>query len=606
MKAVIFTLAVVIVLEVVDAQNPRVTVNEGILVGKTVRFSEDTFINKTRDVDVFLGVPFADPPERFAPPLPKASWTGERNATEFSAACVQDPFEDVYSFTSEDCLYLNIYAPRQRQSGTPVMVWIHGGGFSGGTAMNYDYSGIPLVTVGDVIVVAINYRLNIFAQFSTEDDVAPGNYGMLDQVAALEWVYNNIEAFDGDKNNITIFGESAGSASVSFHLLSKLSRGFFNKAILQSGTAFSGWAFKHDPERERRLSRELGVAFGCDTSTSEVLVACLKLQEADELRVKANELYNFDGAYPVTLDGTFLEDTPANLYEKGDFAKVPLLAGFNKDEGTLTPFGLLPEYIGSPTPPVINRTAFDSFVNFFMSYANPVVGHDDDILVDSINQEYIDWTIADDPDADYFPSLVYLGTDIDFAAPTDLVIREHANAGGTVYKYFMTHEPTKSVFQYGDGYPSTPWLGAGHAEELMFVFGMPFIDELYNIRAHNMTAEENALSVKFMEFWTNFAKSGDPSRPSEDVPRGDGEDFWPLYTIPELSHKELSLELGVARAARARGCRFWNHYMPTLISFTSDMDETEKEWRESYDDWKDDMVEWQRVFEDYKDGTTCN
>ncbi|XP_071477534.1 acetylcholinesterase-like [Diadema antillarum] len=601
MKTFVLVLAVVTALEVVDAQNPRVTVNEGILVGKTVSFSEDTFINKTRDVDVFLGVPYAEPPERFDPPLPKASWTGERNATEFSAACVQDPYEGLYPVLSEDCLYLNIYASSERQPGTPVMVWIHGGGFSGGTAMAYDYYGVPLVTVGDVIVVAINYRLGIFAQFSTEDDVAPGNYGMLDQVAALEWIYDNIEAFGGNKDDITIFGESAGSASVSFHLLSKLSRGFFNKAILQSGTAFSTWAFKHDPEREMRLSRELGVAFGCDTSTSEVLVACLKLQDADELRMKANEVYNFGGLCPVTLDGTFLEDTPTNLYEMGDFAKIPLLAGFNKDEGTLVPFSFLPDYMGSPIPPVINRTAFDYLVNYFRSY-----GFNDDILGDSINQEYIDWTIADDPDADYFPSLVDLGTDIDFAAPTDYVIREHVTAGGTVYKYYMTHEPTKSILQYGEIYPSTPWLGAGHAEDLTFVFGMPFIDELYNIKAHNMTAEENALSVKFMEFWTNFAKSGDPSRPSEDVPRGDGEDFWPLYTIPELSHKEMSLELGVGRAARASGCHFWNQYMPSLISFTSDIDQDETEWRESYDDWKDDMVEWQRAFEDYKDGTTCN
>ncbi|XP_071497270.1 cholinesterase-like [Diadema antillarum] len=600
MKAIVFALAVVTVLEAVDAQNPRVTVNEGILVGKTVRFSEDTFINKTRDVDVFLGVPFADPPERFAPPQPKASWTGQRNATEFSAACVQDPSE-AYPVLSEDCLYLNIYASSQRQPGTPVMVWIHGGAFSSETAMGYEYSGIPLVTVGDVIVVAINYRLGVFAQFSTEDDVAPGNYGMLDQVAALEWIYNNIEAFDGNKDDITIFGESAGAACVSFHLLSKLSRGFFKKAILQSGNAVSPWAFTHDPERERRLSRELGDAFGCDTSTSEVLVACLKLQEADELRAKANEMYNLNGGYPVTLDGTFLEDTPMNLYEMGDFAKVPLLAGFNKDEGTLVPFAFLQAYVGSPTPPVINRETFDFFVNIYRSQ-----GLTDDILGDSINHEYIDWTIADDPDADYFPSLVYLGTDIYYAAPMDYVVRKHAVHGGTVYKYFMTHEPTKSIFQYGESYPSTPWLGAGHGEDLIFVFGMPFIDELYNIRAHNMTAEENALSVKIMEFWTNFAKSGDPSRPSEDVPRGDGEDFWPLYTITELSHKEFSLELGVGRAARARGCHFWNHYITSLMIFTGSMTEEEREWRESYDDWKGEMVEWQRVFEDYKKGNTCN
>ncbi|XP_071477531.1 acetylcholinesterase-like [Diadema antillarum] len=595
-------LAVVTVLEVVDAQNPRVTVNEGILVGKTVRFSEDTYINKTRDVDVFLGVPYANPPERFAPPQPKTSWAGERNANEFSAACMQNTFlPNTYPSTSEDCLYLNIYASNQRQSGTPVMVWIHGGGFVGGSAMTYDYSGIPLVTVGDVIVVAINYRVGVFSHLSTGDDVLPGNYGMLDQVAALEWIYNNIEAFNGSKDDITIFGESAGSASVSFHLVSKLSRGFFSKAILQSGTVISPWAFRNDTEGDRRISRELGVAFGCDTSTSEVLVACLKLQEAEELMTKADELYGNEGSYAVTLDGTFLEDTPMSMYEMGDFARVPLLAGFNKDEGTLFPFLFLPGYSQNSIPPVIDRATFGFFANFFTRHLV-----NDDIVQDSINQEYIDWTIADDPDADYFSSVVGLGLDAYYAAPTDYVVRKHANAGGTVYKYFMTHEPTKSIFQYGDIVPSPTWLGAGHGEDMIFVFGMPFIDELYNIRGHNMTAEENSLSVKFMEFWTNFAKSGDPSRPSEDVPRGDGEDFWPLYTIPELSHKEMSLELGVGRAARASGCHFWNNYMPALISFTSSMTDEEREWRESYDDWKGEMVEWQRVFEDYKQGTTCN
>ncbi|XP_071499943.1 acetylcholinesterase-like [Diadema antillarum] len=597
--------AVFAVLVTVNSQNPQVRVKEGILVGKTVHFSEDVYIGKSRDIDVFLGVPYADPPERFVPPQPKAAWDGERNASEFSPGCLQTPYESSpVPVMSEDCLYLNIYAPSPVQSsaGIPVMVWIHGGSFSADTAMSYDYSGIPLVTVGDVIMVAINYRLGVFAQFSTEDDVAPGNFGMMDQVAALKWINENIAAFGGDKDKITIFGESAGSSSVGFHILSKLSRGYFTQAMMQSGSAFDLWAFLDDPERERRLSAQLGVAMGCDTSSSDALVECLKLQDGMALLAAADEIYWSDGGYPVTLDGTFLDDTPKNLYDKGDFARVPLLIGFNRDEGTLTPFSYFPRYVGSPTPPQISRDFFEWYVGYILtSY-----GMGDAALIDAAWQEYVDWTIADDPSADYFRPLVDFGTDFDVASHMDRTARIHASANLPVFKYFMTHEPSKSFFQYGDSYPSTPWLGAGHGEDLTFVFGIPFIDELYNIKGHNMTEEENELSVKFMEFWTNFVKSGDPSKPSEGAPEGSGRDLWPPYTIPELHHKEMAPELRVGRAARARGCHFWNVHIPSLMVFTSDIGEEEKEWREGYAGWKDDMASWQQTFEDYKNGAICN
>ncbi|XP_795830.2 cholinesterase 1 [Strongylocentrotus purpuratus] len=597
----IFLAIFVSTIVVISGQNPRVTVTEGNLVGKTVQFSENQFINVTKNVDMFLGVPFASPPTRFAPPEPMTPWEGDRNATEFSPACQQVPQPLFYPVTSEDCLYLNVYTPSLKPSGIPVMVWIHGGGFSTGTVMDYEYYGVPLVAVGDVIVVTINYRLAIFAQFSTEDEESPGNYGMLDQVAALEWVYNNIEAFGGDKNRITIFGESAGSASVSFHLVSKLSRQFFNQAIYQSGTVFSPWAFKDDPVAELEKAQELGREIGCeDTVSSSALVSCLRNADAVELSTAADKVY--ESQYPVTLDGFFLDDSPTNVYKMGDFANVPILIGFNKDEGTLIPFASFPAYVGSPTPPPINRTYFEGVVKQILTN----YGKDDEIVYDAVLQEYIDWTMADDPESDYFQSWVNFGTDSDFACPSDFVMRRHVEAGGTVYKYYMTHAPSKSILAYGDQFPSSPWLGAGHAEDLTFVWGQPFIDELYHIHGHNLTDEENALSVKFMQFWTNFAKSGDPSKSSVGGEAGVGEDSWPLYTIPELKHKELSLDLGEGRAVLARQCRFWNEYIPDLEAFAKTIDEDEQEWRESYDDWKDEMTDWQKAFEDYQQLPTCN
>ncbi|XP_789451.3 cholinesterase 1 [Strongylocentrotus purpuratus] len=587
---------------VVSGQNPRVTVTEGNLIGKTVRFSENQFINVTKNVDMFLGVPFASPPTRFAPPEPMTHWEGDRNATEFTSACQQRPQPLFYPVISEDCLYLNVYTPSPKPSGMPVMVWIHGGNFVAGTAMSYDYYGVPLVAFGDVIVVTLNYRLAIFAHFSTEDTESPGNYGMLDQAAALKWVYNNIEAFGGDKNQITLFGGSAGSSSVNFHILSELSRGFFNQAILQSGTAIGNGAFKHDPVAELEKAQELGREMGCeDVVSTSALVSCLReVEDPVALSTAADKVYA--EGYPVTMDGTFLKETPTNLYKMGNFANVPILIGFNKDEGTLVPYIFYPDYHGGPTAPPINRNAFENIIKGSM--ANN--GRDDEIVYDSVFQEYIDWTMADDPESDYFQSWVNFGTDSNFACPSDSVMRRHVEAGVTVYKYYMTHAPSKSVRMYGDALPNTPWLGAGHAEETIFVWGLPFIDELYYYRGHNLTDEENALSVKFMQFWTNFAKSGDPSKSSVGGEAGVGEDSWPLYTIPELKHKELSLDLGEGRAVLARQCHFWNEYLPALEAFTNTIDDDEKEWQESYDDWKDDMTDWQQAFEDYKQQTTCN
>ena len=141
----------------------------------------------------------------------------------------------------------------------------------------------------------------------------------------------------------------------------------------------------------------------------------------------------------MTVDGTFLTDTPENLYQMGDFLNVPMIIGFNKDEGTLYPYGFLPQYAFSPIAPVINRTVYEGFVGTMMT----LYGKDGDIVKEATLQEYTDWTIVDDPEADLFQSSVNFGGDLDFSCPSDKVARVHTNTGATVYKYFMTHEPSK-------------------------------------------------------------------------------------------------------------------------------------------------------------------
>ncbi|KAJ8036005.1 Acetylcholinesterase 1 [Holothuria leucospilota] len=186
---------------------PYVTVQQGRLFGETVEFDED---GTSKQVDVFKGIPFAEPPVRFSAPQPKSTWVGDWNATYHRPSCVQSlPFN------------------------VPVMVYIHGGAYETGTGNDEDYSGLPMVAFEEVITVVINYRLNVFGFLSTGDATARGNYGLLDQAEALKWVKANIQEFGGDQSRITIYGESAGAGSVDFHLFSKYSRDLFDQAILQ-------------------------------------------------------------------------------------------------------------------------------------------------------------------------------------------------------------------------------------------------------------------------------------------------------------------------------------------------------------------------------------
>ncbi|XP_022105591.1 acetylcholinesterase-1-like [Acanthaster planci] len=410
--------------------SPTVTVQQGILVGTTETFQESQFINVNKTIDVFKGIPFAEPPVgqlRFRPPVAKGPWDGTYDATYFRDACVQD-------------------AP----GGAAVMVWIHGGGFVRGSAVETAYSGQRLVAVGDVIVVSINYRLNVFGFLTTGDETLPGNLGLLDQVKALEWIQQNIGAFGGDTNRITIFGESAGSFSVNFHILSQRSQGLFHQAIQQ----------------------------GMLQSTF---------------------------CWTAVVDGTFLVDTPANLYATGRTNHVELLIGTNKDEGTpaIAFSPRFASYATSDVPPTLSAQDFDELVSGELS---SFLGGDNEQLQNAIWMQYIDWSKADSADHDYFRSFVEYETDFGMACGTDRVARFHSQGGDSVFLYQMTHVPSVSFFSLLFG-ASPRWLGSTHAEDLSFVFGLPFAPETEMLYS-NFTDDERALSVKFMKFWTTFAKTG--------------------------------------------------------------------------------------------------
>ncbi|XP_072048621.1 cholinesterase-like [Amphiura filiformis] len=578
---------------------PIVKVEQGQILGDTVHFDND-YLGIQKDIDVFLGIPYAEPPvgdRRFRAPLPKEPWSADEiyNATYNRDICMQTT---TAPFTiSEDCLHLNIYAPSPKPVNAAVMVYIHGGGYLEGNGYFGYYPGVPLTSVGDIILVTINYRLMAFGFLTTGDEASPGNFGMLDQVEALRWIKTNIQAFGGDPNRITMFGESAGAGSVSAHLFSPLSRDLFDQAILESGSILASWSFNEDLEKQRDSAFKLGEAVGCPATTTQQLISCMREVEAQVINAAATEML-YEAPPAPCVDNNFLVELPLTSIENNNFKKCPLINGFNKDEGTLSiassEFGF--PYLNSSTTPRVSKKTFDKELNAFLTsygiYRN-------DLVEDSIRQEYVDWSVADDPEADYFDAWNYYAGDAAFACPATIETRAHAMAGEhDVYQYYFTNVPSTSVFK--SEYFDVKWLGAGHGEELLYVFGYPFYPPVY-FESVEYLKEEMSLSQQVMKYWTNFAKTGNPNKESEaSLPYNDDR-AWPVYTFPNLEYKEIAVNLTSGRGLRADGCHFWNDCLNRLTTFSGDLKEIERQWREEFYTWKyTDMKEWRDAFEEYE------
>nr|XP_051702866.1 cocaine esterase-like isoform X8 [Oryctolagus cuniculus] len=290
-------------------------------------------------VHTFLGIPFAKPPLgplRFAPPEPAEAWSGVRDGTSHPAMCLQNfavmgqnvlkiNFTPPSISMSEDCLYLNIYSPAHAREGSdlPVMVWIHGGAFTMGMASMCD--GSALAAFEDVVVVTIQYRLGVLGFFSTGDQHATGNWGYLDQVAALRWVQQNIAHFGGNPGRVTIFGESAGGMSVSSHVLSPMSQGLFHGAIMESGVALLPGLITSSSEV---ISTVVANLSGCGQVDSETLVRCLRAKSEEEM-LAITKVFK---VIAVVVDGVFLPRHPEELLASADFQPVPSIIGVNNDE----------------------------------------------------------------------------------------------------------------------------------------------------------------------------------------------------------------------------------------------------------------------------------
>jgi para-nitrobenzyl esterase len=447
-------------------------------------------------VDEFLGIPYAAPPVgklRWTPPKPYGRWLGIFQATHFGNACPQEGGGAVTG--SENCLFLNVYAPHARKIGgprLPVMVWIHGGGLSAESGDIFDPS--PLVERGNVIVVTINYRLGLLGFFAhpaiDNEDHSRGNYGLMDQQSALRWVRQNILGFGGNNRLVTIFGQSAGGLSTYCNLASPTAEGLFQRAIAESGSyaGFTDYLGEIAPlvvaEMVGTPSVPSGIALatavGCPSQTAK----CLRsIPPAKLVSLRLNTL-NF--VYPF-IDGTVLTQTPKAAFGSGQFNRVPVISGTTHDEWRLF---VAAEYDLNGAP-----LTNSEYANAVDALYGPTVGP----MVLGF------YPLPASPPTDAASlALGASGTDGIFSCPARLA-DQSLSRYVTAYAYEFNDESVPAEIGFEN--VSFP-LGAYHDAEQLYLMNV----SLFPLPP-NFTPEQQQLSQAMISYWTNFARTGDPNSP---------------------------------------------------------------------------------------------
>ena len=437
-------------------------------------------------IRAFLGIPYAAPPvgsKRWSPPEPPAPWQGVRSAAKFGNRCIQThPFPDMLfqsAAESEDCLTLSVWTPAKSGDHLPVMFWIHGGGFFSGASDEQRHDGSVLASKG-VVLVAINYRLGVFGFFAYPELTAEsphhaaGDYGLLDMIAALHWVHDNIAAFGGDPNNVTIFGESAGSFAVSELMASPLALGLFHKAIGESGGAFRQGGIS-------AVTLAAAEKHGADFATAAGAKSLAELRALTPAQLIA--AVGVGPGFNPIVDGYVLTADPLEVFTAGHQAKVPLMAGWNSAEIKLPPTTV---------------AAFEQQ----LARAFP----------EDLDSARVFYPAHDDREARL--SAIALASDGFTVFGTWRWLERQAATGGVpVYRYLFDQPmPTDS----GPAPADDP--GAAHAMDIEYEFGTLDSRHLAWGDVDRKVADLTAT------LWTNFAKHGDPNGPG--VPQ------WPQWNAP--------------------------------------------------------------------------
>ena len=482
---------------------------------------------RNADVVAFKGIPYAAPPVgdlRWRPPAPVRGWQGVRDASASGPICIQNGGQDVPQ--DEDCLLLNVWAPRETGEPRPVLFWIHGGGYTGGSGSTAIYDGTQLAADG-AVVVTINYRLNVFgflahpALSAESPHGASGNYGLLDMVAALEWVRDNIAAFGGDPGRVTIFGESAGGGAVMSVMLVPHAGGLFHGAIAQSNW-INGWDRQLEAAEAQgvRVAAALGIAEDAD----DPLAAMRTASAADVLAASnadaGSPFMQTGNVWAPNVDGWVIPDDPLAMYRAGRQHAVPLITGLNGNEGSLMTRGM----------DIPDATAFEAYVrSVYPALADDMLAHYD-AASPAAAQAAVDKVVHD----------------LFFAGPVRAHAEAQAAAGAPTWLYHFTHVPP------------TAWgaaLGSHHAAELVYVFGtLTRRDEggerpLGLSPVGDYTDTDTALSATMRAYWVQFAATGDPNR--EGLPP------WPAFDPETDRHLELSSAIAPGTGVDTAGAALW-------------------------------------------------
>lgn len=489
---------------------------------------------ETAGVKHYLGIPYAAPPVgelRWRPPQAPERWHGPRDASQFANHCPQVASPFGFESETEDCLYLNVFTPDKKKvkkgsgkgKNLPVMVWLHGGGLSLGESDDYDPT--RLVEKG-VIVVTVNYRLGLLGflahpALSAESGNGSGNYGFMDQQAALRWVQANIKKFGGNRDNVTIFGESAGGLSVHAHLASPLAAGLFHRAISQSGAYQDALPSLSTAEsRGSTLAQNLGC--------SDQAAACLRSVPVETLLLNQPTTA---GVLSPNVDGNVLPQSIGAALESGEFNRVPVVEGTTHDEFAIFTIMSIEDafFGGNPIP------------NFFYG---TVLG----ILIPTLGLN----TTAEEVQALYplsdfgggptsaSQAVTAIATDAIFACPGRRAARSMSQFVPT-YAYEFNDRNAPDVFL------DEPVDGAYHASELAYLFDSP-------LRGGHapFDPDQETLAATMVSYWTQFGRSGNPN--------GAGTPTWPAYTVANDTYQSLvpptpHPETGFAED---HNCGFWD------------------------------------------------
>ncbi|XP_034947320.1 uncharacterized protein [Chelonus insularis] len=562
-----------------DRMVKEVRVEQGRLKGLVVQPKTNP---RLQLVDVFLGVPYAEPPVgpfRFSPPRSPQPWRDIRFAQEFAPVCPQvlpnlrdevkpgrhEYLERLLPYLknqSEDCLYLNIYAPHQPEGQTnlrryPVMVFIHGESFDWNSGNPYD--GTVIAAYGNVVFVTINFRLGIlgFLRPGTSDDVA-SNFGLLDQTAALLWLKENIAKFGGDPDTVTIVGHGTGAIFTNLLLISPVAnnKGLFKRAILMSGSALSYDAIGKAP---LQITKQVAYALNCPTTDDNELAVCLRNRDVDSLLNVKIDKPRFVPAFAPLIDRAVIPKKPLRLMENAQvFGSFDLMYGITESEKfhVLPPVAVLHGMLDGQRDEVLHEHAKATHELEPELILSKVLEHYGGESLDGFSNDYP--TKNRDIVLDAF-------SDSAVVAPLVLMGRIHAKANPKNYMYVFSHP--RAMHDYSGQHRQH----TVHGEEIPYMLGVPLDGGKYHLRGR-YNIGETLFSEAMMTWWCNFAYTGNPNAPKRLTYLTDGPKEWRQYQLdwPEFNfidetYFNLTIPPKVGRHYRSAEMQFWNEDIPNLI-----------------------------------------